>query len=53
MEMNKQEAIIQAIRFIVADKLHKADVTWEEVEQIYAAGDHPDINAEIDYILNG
>lgn len=51
--MDKINAIIQAICIVTANGLHKASVTWEEVEAVYASGEHPEINASIDYILQG
>lgn len=47
------EAIFKSIRHIVAIKLNRVDITWEEVEKIYASGEYPDINKEIHYILYG
>lgn len=51
--MDKINAIIQAICIVTANGLNKASVTWEEVEQVYASGEYPEINKEINYILYG
>lgn len=51
--MDKINAIIEAICIITANGLKKASVTWEEVEQVYASGEYPEINASIDYIVKG
>lgn len=53
VETNKIRLITEAICAVTATRLGKASVTWEEVEQVYADGSHPEINAEINYILNG
>lgn len=51
--MDKINAIIEAICIVVANGLNKSSVTWDEVERVYASGEYPEINANIDYILNG
>ncbi len=45
------QVIYRAIQNIVAINLNKVSVSWEEVEDLYASGKYPEINAEIDYIL--
>ncbi len=45
--------IFEMIKFIVASKLNRVSVTWEEVESLYESNQRPDINADIDYILGG
>ena len=43
--------ILSSICAIVASKLGKSHVTFDEVEALYSSGEYPEINAEIDYIL--
>lgn len=51
-EKNVQQ-VMRNIMIMVACKLGKASVTWSEVEAVYASGEHPEINADIDYIIEG
>lgn len=45
-----EKAIYNAIQTLVAIKLNKVSVSWEEVEEIYAC-EYPEINEAIDYII--
>lgn len=46
------EGLIYAtIASYVAIVLNRHEVTWAEVEEIYASGKYPEINATIDYII--
>lgn len=49
----KTERIFKLIMCIVAIKLDipVSRLTWEKVEELYASGEYPEINAEIDYII--
>lgn len=49
--MGTTDAIFASIRMIVASMLGRVSVTWDEVEEIYASGEHPEINETIDYII--
>lgn len=51
-EKNVQQ-VMRNIMIMVACKLGKASVTWSEVEAVYASGEYPEINADIDYIIEG
>ena len=46
-----EKNIMSNICAIVAIKLGKSHVTFDEVDALYSSGERPDINAEIDYIL--
>ena len=45
--------IKSAICAIVATKLDRVSISFDEVEEIYESGLYPEINAEIDYIIHG
>lgn len=47
------EQILAMVQNIVTVKLNRVSVSWGEVEEIYASGKYPEINAEIDYIVDG
>lgn len=49
---NTENAVMSAICAIVACKLGKSRVTVDEVDAIYNSEKYPEINAEIDYILD-
>lgn len=50
---NIENEVLSAICTIVACKLGRSHVSVAEVEAVYGSGEYPEINAEIDYILNG
>lgn len=52
-EQIKAEQIQRMILMLVETLLNVSDMTWDDVEAIYASGEFPEINRSIDYIIEG
>lgn len=52
-EQDKTKQIQRLILMLTETLLNRHSMTWNDVETIYASGDHPEVNKEIDYIIKG
>lgn len=48
-----EEKIKSAIIMVGKIVLNRASLSWDELEELYSSEEYPDLNREIDYILNG